>query len=136
LEGFFIFKNMRIFIFLFIITSSLFSIAQEDTTIYEVQDVEPEYPGEFSDMMIWIQQSIQEKEFTSDEIACITKIYVEFVVEKDGSLSNVKARNKCNSDLTHFTELFSKSPKWTPGQYKGKIVRSRYRLPITIDFQN
>ena len=123
---------MRVILFLFISISSL-SFSQSDTTIYEVQDIEPEFPGGFVAMMSYVQESIMDRTFTAEEATCFSSIFIEFVVEKDGSVSNVKAKNKCNSDLSHFEKVFLNSPTWEPGKRKGQIIRSRYRIPLTID---
>jgi len=109
---------------------------QEDTLVYENPDPEPEFPGGFDSMMVWIQQDLilDDERYANMGQYCFTHVFLDFVVEKDGSISNIKAHNKCSSDLSYYIELFERSPKWTPGKYKGKIVRSRYRLPLTIEF--
>ncbi|MEY4603003.1 MAG: hypothetical protein RIT43_295 [Bacteroidota bacterium] len=109
--------------------------SQEDTLVYEIPSSEPEFPGGFDSLLIWIQQDLLFNEETYAEMGslCFTHVFLDFVVEKDGSLSNIKAHNKCSTDLTYYIELLQRSPKWTPGQYDGKTVRCRYRLPITID---
>lgn len=58
---------------------------------------------------------------------------VSFVVEKDGSLSNIKVIN----DLGYGTKkellrVLKLSPKWKPGEMHGKPVRTSYRMPITL----
>lgn len=108
---------------------------QEDTLVYENPEPEPEFPGGFDSMMVWIQQDLilDEERYANMGQYCFTHVFLDFVVEKDGSISNVKAHNKCSSDLSYYIELFERSPKWTPGKYKGQIVRSRYRLPLTIE---
>jgi protein TonB len=109
--------------------------SQEDTLVYENPDPEPEFPGGFDSMMVWIQQDLilDEERYANMGQFCFTHVFLDFVVEKDGSISNIKAHNKCSSDLSYYIELFERSPKWTPGKYKGQIVRSRYRLPLTIE---
>lgn len=125
---------MKLLLFI-LFFSGFYGFSQEnDTLIYEVQDTEPEFPGGTTAFIGWIQESLFDITTSNGEAACLAHIFIEFVVEKDGSITQVKARNKCNSDLSHFTELLEKSPKWTPGTYKNKIVRSRVRIPITIEF--
>lgn len=123
------------FLLVILLLFSLPAYAQEDTLIYEVQDVEPEFPGGFSEMLQWVQNSLTEIIATEEEKICLSNIFIEFVVEKDGTLSNIKARNKCNSDLSHFIALLEKSPKWTPGFYQGNIIRSRCRVPLQIHLE-
>lgn len=122
----------RSILFLLLFVSNI-SYSQKDTMIYEVQDVEPEFPGGFDAMLTWVQTSLMDQSYTSEESTCLSSIFIEFVVEQDGTISNVKTRNKCNSDLSHFEKLFLESPKWTPGKKKDQIVRSRYRMPLTIN---
>jgi protein TonB len=124
-------------VFLFICLQAFSSIAQEDTLVYENPDPEAEFPGGFDSMMVWVQQDLLKDEeiYANMGQYCFTNVFLDFIVEKDGSISNVKAHNKCNSDLSYYIDLFSRSPKWTPAQYRGKIVRSRYRLPLSISME-
>lgn len=127
---------MRLFIVLFSFLA-FNSFSQEDTLVYENPDPEPEFPGGFDSMMVWIQQDMLLNDDIYAEMGqyCFTNVFLDFVVEKDGSISNVKAHNKCNTDLSYYIDLFYRSPKWTPGKYRGKVVRSRYRLPLTISLE-
>ncbi len=58
---------------------------------------------------------------------------ITFVVEKDGSISNIKITG-ANSDFNQEAERTVKSikTKWTPAQLKGKAVRSSFRMPISM----
>lgn len=61
--------------------------------------------------------------------------YVKFVVERDGSLSNIAAEGKNRS----FNEEAERALKrlhlrWTPGSLNNVLVRSRFRVPLYIDF--
>lgn len=64
------------------------------------------------------------------------KTEVTFVVEKDGSISQVKA-NGSNSDFNREAERAVKSirAKWNPAKIAGQPVRSRFRLPVTMNFE-
>lgn len=64
------------------------------------------------------------------------KTEVTFVVEKDGSISQVKATGS-NSDFNREAERTVKSirTKWTPAKIAGQPVRSRFRLPLTMNFE-
>ena len=61
---------------------------------------------------------------------------VTFVVEKDGSISNIKVSGK-NSDFNKEAERTIKSvkTKWTPAQLKGQAVRSSFRMPISMQLE-
>ncbi|ROI13771.1 energy transducer TonB [Epilithonimonas hominis] len=58
---------------------------------------------------------------------------ITFVVEKDGSISNIKITG-ANADFNQEAERTVKSikTKWTPAQLKGKAVRSSFRMPVSM----
>jgi protein TonB len=61
------------------------------------------------------------------------KIIVEYIIEKDGSISNFNViQNIGYGSAEEVTRVFKKCPKWQPGTKNGKVVRTLYRLPITI----
>jgi len=61
--------------------------------------------------------------------------YVRFVVERDGSLSNIIAEGKNNSFNKEAERALMKlNPKWTPGSINNVLVRSRFKVPLYIDF--
>lgn len=63
-----------------------------------------------------------------------TRIVLEFVVERDGSLSGIEVKNITGE----LKELFEKAIarfRWTPGTHYGRPVRVRMRIPIHIHFQ-
>ena len=65
------------------------------------------------------------------------KIFIEFIVEKDGSLSNITF-SEATEERTKkkFLKVFKKCPKWQPGLLNGKPVRVRYMMPIMITVSN
>jgi protein TonB len=76
------------FFLLFIVSTPAF--CQEDTTVYEIVDKDPEFPGGMPELMQWItSQEIQYEEGLLN--GTCSKIYLQFIVEKDGSISNVKS---------------------------------------------
>lgn len=64
------------------------------------------------------------------------KTEITFVVERDGSISSVKASGS-NSDFNREAERAIKSirGKWNPGKVNGQPVRSRFRFPVTMNFE-
>jgi periplasmic protein TonB len=63
----------------------------------------------------------------------IGSIYVEFIVERDGSISNYKVIRGIDEPLDKsIIETFKTMPKWIPGKYGGKCVRTRLTLPVSI----
>ena len=61
------------------------------------------------------------------------RVFITFVVEKDGSITNVKIIRDigggCGQEAKRVVEMM---PKWIPGKQNGKTVRVQYNLPITF----
>ncbi|PVH25894.1 energy transducer TonB [Sphingobacterium corticibacter] len=98
--------------------------------------VEPEYPGGMAAFRKYVETSFQ---YPSGAIDAGVKGAVEltFVVEKDGSLTDIKVLK----DLGYGTgqagvNLLKRSKKWKPGIQNGRPVRVQYRLPISLNLQN
>lgn len=61
------------------------------------------------------------------------KVFVKFVVERDGSISNVEILKSSHKLLSEEAIRVVKSmPKWNPGENEGKFVRVRYNIPINF----
>jgi periplasmic protein TonB len=103
-----------------------------DDEIIEFPDVEAEFKGGAQAMMKYIQQNIQYPP-TSIEMNEQGKVYLSFVVEADGSISNVSIERGVSKDIDNEAKRIVRSmPKWTPGEAKGKKSRTRCRLPINF----
>ncbi|TXI85277.1 MAG: hypothetical protein E6Q38_00730 [Crocinitomicaceae bacterium] len=121
-------------ILLFITFFTFFSAsAQQDTTIYTTVDKEAEFPGGTAAMMSWLQNNlVYPNEITGGEI--INRIYVTFIIEVDGRISQPTVVSKCENCSKILENLILSSPLWTPAQLNGRNVRSKYLLPMHIDF--
>ena len=61
------------------------------------------------------------------------RVVVQFVVEKDGSISEVEVVKKVNEHLdAEAVRVVNAMPKWKPGKQKGENVRVKYTLPISF----
>ena len=59
------------------------------------------------------------------------KVFVQFVVWKDGSIRDVKVVKGVHKTLDNeATRVVKTMPKWTPGKQRGKAVNARFTLPI------
>jgi len=83
-----------------------------------------------SGMMVWINKNVRYPQ-TAIEMGEQGRVFISFVVEKDGSITNVKVLRGVSKDLDKEAKRVMRlMPKWTPGEMKGEIVRSIQRLPI------
>ena len=79
------------------------------------------------------QKVAQSFDTSSIDQAGMVSAIITFVVEKDGSITNIKINGE-NADFNQEAERTVKSikSKWTPAQLKGKSVRSSFRMPISM----
>lgn len=64
------------------------------------------------------------------------RVHVEFIVEKDGSLSNIKAITGIGGGCEEEAErVVAMAPKWNPGKQRGKPVRQKIVLPINFQLK-
>ena len=92
-------------------------------------DVKPNFPGGMKEFYNFLGKNYRVPE--SKKLN--GKVMVEFIVEKDGSLSNFKILRDLGKDTgKEAIRVLKKSPKWIPGQDKGKDVRVKYLIPISI----
>ncbi|PHR26346.1 MAG: hypothetical protein COA38_15045 [Fluviicola sp.] len=94
---------------------------------------EASFPGGASEMNKFIAMEIQYPDLAVrnwDQ----GRVYVTFVVERNGSLSNIEVmRGGLTPELNaEAIRLISSMPRWLPGEIDGEAVRARCRLPITF----
>ena len=100
--------------------------------VTDFPDVEAQFPGGNEAMMQFIAENLQYPE-VSLKMKEQGKVYVRFVVEKDGSISNVAILRGVSVSLDREAKrVVCMMPKWTPGELKGEAVRSRYLMPIVF----
>jgi len=104
-----------------------------DNNIYDdTPEVMPEYPGGMQAMMSFIRENVKYPEDAMEKNIS-GKVFVSFVVEKDGSVSEAKVvKGVCESIDNEALRVVNAMPKWTPGKMDGKNVRVSYTLPFTF----
>ena len=101
-------------------------------TVYEVVDQMPEFPGGDAALMQFINKHIVYPSL-SKEYGIEGRVMVSFVVETDGSLSDVKVTKSLEMLLDEVARgIISQMPQWKPGIQAGKPVRVLYNLPINF----
>ncbi len=81
--------------------------------------------------------SVQKYPEIDRELGVQGRVYVSFVVEKDGSITNVKTERGVSETLDREAVRIIKTfPKWKPGEDKYGVVRTRVRMPIVFVLQN
>ena len=102
-----------------------------DPNVFEVVEKMPEFPnGGMPGLMKYLSDNIRYPE--AAKVAGIQgRVTVVFVVDKDGSITNVKTLRGVDAELDkEAIRVISSMPKWIPGMQKGKAVKVRYTVPV------
>ena len=109
----------------------LFDLATSyEDTVYQIVEQMPKYTGGEEAMMKYVAENIKYPQAAKDKNIS-GRVFVGFVIEKDGSVSNVKVvrgiGGGCDEEAAR---VIKEMPKWKPGMQKGKPVRVNYMMPI------
>lgn len=105
-----------------------------ETEIYDAVDQSSEFPGGINSFRNKVQSNFDGSVMDGDEGTVKTE--VTFVVERDGSITDVRSsggNSTFNSEAARTIKGIKN--KWTPAKINGTPVRSRYRFPITMKFE-
>ena len=104
---------------------------QEDDKVFNSVDLDvpPTFPGGITAFYNFVGKNYR----VSESAKLKGKVVVEFIIEKDGSLSYLTILKDIGSKSgKEALRVLKKSPKWIPGETNGKAVRSKFTLPISI----
>ena len=101
--------------------------------VIDFPDIEASFNGGQMEMAIWMQENLKYPEL-SMELNDKGKVYLKFVVEKDGSITNVEIVKGISKELDNEAKRLVRSmPNWIPGEVKGLKVRSIFTMPINFE---
>ena len=107
----------------------------EDNKIFEVVEQSPSFPGGDGALMSWLSKNIKYPSMAA-EISVQGRVIVQFVVEKDGSITDVQIAKSVDPSLDKEAARVIKSmPHWIAGRQNGSPVRVRFTIPVTFKLQ-
>ncbi len=113
------------------------NVVHNEDCIFAFSEVQPEYPDGDRALRAFIQENlVYPKE--AQEKGIERRVYVQFVVEKDGSLSDINVikgidnGGGCNEEVMRIVKMM---PKWEPGKNRGEAVRTRYAIPVAFKLE-
>src|SRR5690606_352349 len=130
------FNDMKnILTIIFVLFTGLQVVAQEENQWYENMvycfvSQEAQSKEGIQRFYLNFSRRINIKDFSNDNREINAQL--EFVVEKDGSFSDIRVINDSQGIGQELMRVLKTMPKWNPGKYDEEIVRSRFILPIKI----
>lgn len=105
---------------------------EEEEEILVFVEKDPEFPGGAEALLKYLAENIQYPDMARQG-NIEGKVYVQFVVEKDGSVTNVKVLRDIGAGCGQEAVRVIKSmPKWTPGENAGKRVRAQFNQQVVF----
>ena len=107
----------------------------EEAPIFTVVESMPEFPGGSTELYAYLNSNIKYP-VMAKESGIQGKVYITFVVERDGSITDIKLLRGigggCDEEAIRVVQSM---PKWSPGKQRGKPVRVQYNLPVRFTLQ-
>ena len=108
---------------------------EEAEEVFLVVEEDPEFPGGLDALSKFIADNIKYPQLAKEN-NITGKVFVSFVVEKDGRVGQVKILRDigggCGNEAVRVVKMM---PRWKPGKQRGKAVRTQFNLPVNFDLQ-
>jgi TonB family C-terminal domain len=110
-------------------------IAQEDEPVFQAVEQMPSFPGGQDEMMKYLSKNTQYPQ-TAAENGIQGTVFVQFVVDKNGRITDVKVIRGVDPELDKEAVRVAKSmPAWLPGKQNGEAVRVAFTMPVKFVLQ-
>lgn len=105
------------------------------TKVFDVVEEMPSFPGGNGALMSYLSSNTKYP-VVAQENGVQGRVIVSFVVERDGSISDVKVARSVDPSLDREAQRVVKSmPRWKPGKQNGSAVRVKYTVPVVFRLQ-
>ena len=107
----------------------------EQNKVFDVVEQQPQFPGGMGALNQWLGSNIKYPAMAAEN-GIEGRVIVQFVVERDGSVSGVHVVRGVDPSLDkEATRVVAQMPKWIPGKQNGSAVRVKYTVPVTFRLQ-
>jgi len=107
-------------------------VTEDSNEIFSAVEHSAEFPGGIEKFYAYLQKNVHYPAIARENNVQ-GKVFMTFVVEKDGSLTDVKVMRGIGSGCDEeATRVIKASPKWKPGEQNGRTVRQQYTVPISF----
>lgn len=103
--------------------------------VFDVVEQMPSFPGGPSALMEWLSNNVKYP-VVAQENGVQGRVVVSFVVERDGSITDVKVVRGVDPSLDReASRVVRAMPRWIPGKQNGSAVRVKYNVPVAFRLQ-
>ncbi len=110
-------------------------LPKEEEKVFDVVEQMPSFPGGPQALFEYLSKNIKYPA-VAEENGVQGRVIVTFVVERDGSITDVKVIKSVDPSLDKEASRVVKGmPHWIPGKQNGSAVRVKYTVPVTFTLQ-
>lgn len=111
-------------------------VIEEDQPFVKVEQMPSFQGGDLMTFRNWVQSKVRYPQI-AQENGISGRVLMSFVIEKDGSLTNIQVLQAPDRSLSdEAMRVLKQSPKWKPGKQRNQTVRVKYTLPVDFRIQN
>ena len=108
---------------------------EEEVMMFAAVEEKPTFPGGEAEFYKYLGKNVKYPQMEAEQ-GIEGRVFVEFVVDKDGSITEVRTVRGVSAGLDkEATRVMKASPKWSPGKQNGRPVKVRYVIPINFDLR-
>ncbi len=108
---------------------------EEESKVFDVVEQMPSFPGGQGALLEYLNSHVKYP-VVAQENGVQGRVVVSFVVEKDGSITDVRVVRSVDPSLDReAARVVSSMPRWTPGKQNGSAVRVKYNVPVSFRLQ-
>jgi len=108
---------------------------EEENKVFDVVEQMPSFPGGMPALMKWLSDNMKYPPIAAEN-GVQGRVIVQFVVEKDGSVTDVHVARSVDPSLDkEAVHVVKVMPKWIPGKQNGSAVRVKYTVPVLFKLQ-
>ena len=110
-------------------------VEEETYFVFNVEEQPTFNGGNANEFTKWVNAHIQYPQI-AQEMSIQGKVTLQFTIEKDGSLQNVKVLSTPDESLSkEAVRVVSSSPKWKPGKQRDRAVKVTYTFPVVFQLR-
>ena len=111
-------------------------VVEDEQPFVRVEQMPSFQGGDLMTFRNWVQSKVRYPQI-AQENGISGRVLMSFIIEKDGSLTNIKVRQTPDRSLSdEAVRVLKQSPKWKPGKQRNQTVRVEYTMPVDFRIQN
>jgi len=111
------------------------AVVEDEIMLFAAVEEKPEFPGGEKKFYEYLGKNMKYPPMEAEQ-GITGRVFVEFLIDKDGSIAEVKALRGVSPGLDkEAVRVIKAMPKWTPGKQNGRPVRVRYVIPVNFNLR-